>query len=74
MRNMHEKEIRVIKLFKALSNPIRYKILKSLSLKQMTVAELKPIFRKAVSSISQHLRVLKNLDLVTTQSIKYMTY
>ena len=61
---MLKKKIKTIKLFKALSNPSRYRIIKLLYEKSMTAGELKKEIRKTKSATSQHLRLLKNLDLL----------
>jgi ArsR family transcriptional regulator len=61
---MLEKEMRTIKLFKALSNPSRYRIIKLLYEKPMTAGELKKEIKKTKSATSQHLRLLKNLDIL----------
>jgi DNA-binding transcriptional ArsR family regulator len=61
---MEEKEIRVIKFYKALSNPTRYKILKMLMNNNICVNELAQKTRKTAQTVSEHLRILKNLDLV----------
>ncbi len=61
---MNEEEIRVIKLFKALSNPTRYKIVKTLAEKEMKTSDICKLIRKNKSATLQHLRILKNLDIV----------
>ncbi|HON55441.1 MAG TPA: metalloregulator ArsR/SmtB family transcription factor [bacterium] len=62
---MLENEIRVIKLFKILSNPTRYKIVKLLAYNNtLSSGEIKKYVNKNHSAVSQHLRLLKNLDVV----------
>lgn len=50
--------------FKALSDPTRRKILELLSTRDMTAGEIADCFPIAKSSISHHLSVLKNAELV----------
>ena len=61
---MKEEEIRAIKLYKALANPTRYKILKRLMEKERCVGELTKFARKTNQTVSEHLRILKNLDII----------
>jgi ArsR family transcriptional regulator len=61
---MKEEEIRVIKLFKLLSNPTRYKIVKVLQKKEMSVTEIIKFTNKAQTSVSHHLNLMKNLDIL----------
>ena len=52
------------KLFKALSDPTRRKILELLSEKDMNAGEIADHFNISKPSISHHLNLLKNCDLV----------
>lgn len=50
--------------FKALSDPTRRKILELLKEKAMTAGEISDHFQMTKPSISQHLKILKNAELV----------
>lgn len=51
-------------LFKALSDPTRRKILDLLKEKDLTAGEISDHFQMSKPSISQHLKLLKNAELV----------
>ncbi len=61
---MDEKDYRLVKIFKALGNGIRFNILLELLNSSSYVQNLAEKFERSASSISSHLRVLRNLDLV----------
>ena len=62
---MEENQYRVIRIFKALSDPIRYGIIFKLSkVERLSVMDLSKLFEKPISTVSRHLRILKNLDIV----------
>ena len=61
---MKEYEIRTLKIFKALSNVVRYKILKMLEKGKLNTSQMSKKLNKATTNVSQHLKILKNLDLV----------
>lgn len=50
--------------FKALSDPTRRKILELLQEKDMTAGEIADSFQISKASISHHLSILKNADMV----------
>lgn len=52
------------KVFKALSDPTRRKILEYLKEKDMTAGDIAEYFDISKPSISHHLNILKNADLV----------
>ena len=54
----------LIKSFKALSDPIRIRILKLLEKKRMCVCELTEVLKIGQSNVSHHLKVLKEAGLV----------
>ena len=61
---MQEHEFRTVALFQCLSNPVRYQILKALDDGECIVSELaKKIHRKS-QNVSQHLRILRQFNLV----------
>jgi ArsR family transcriptional regulator len=51
-------------IFKALADPTRVKILYALSLREICVCDMAALLGKSSSSVSHHLRVLRNLRLV----------
>ena len=52
---------------KGISNPIRFRILTLLSINQMTVSEIVEKTGALQSTVSQHLLVLKNGQLITSE-------
>ncbi len=50
---------------KALSDPNRVKILKMLQMRTLCVCELQAVLKVAQSTVSKHLKVLEEADLVT---------
>ncbi|MDI3534504.1 MAG: hypothetical protein PWQ82_869 [Thermosediminibacterales bacterium] len=52
------------KTFKALSDPIRRKILQLLNERDLTAGEIAEFFDISKPSISHHLNILKNAELV----------
>jgi len=61
---MKETEYRTLKVFKALSNGVRYDILKLLLNSDKSTEELSEKLNRAEPNISQHLKILKSIDLV----------
>lgn len=61
---MREDELRTVSLFKALANPIRYQILKFLAHGELTVSELTKGLAREIPTISQHLSILRQNQLV----------
>ncbi len=55
------------KVFKALSDPTRREILKLLNDKDLTAGEISNHFNITKPSISHHLTILKNADLVLSE-------
>lgn len=53
--------------FKALSDPTRREILKMLSVKDLTAGDIADAFDMTKPSISHHLSILKNSDLVISE-------
>jgi len=54
----------LVKSFKALSDPIRIRILKLLKKKTMCVCELTSVLKIGQSNMSHHLRILKEAGLI----------
>jgi DNA-binding transcriptional ArsR family regulator len=65
---MEEVEFQSSRLFRTLGNPLRYRILQSLAKASSSPQELAEEFGKAQSNISQHLRILRDADLVWFRS------
>jgi DNA-binding transcriptional ArsR family regulator len=56
-------------VFRAISDPTRRALLDRLRAKELSVAELAAPFRMTQPAISQHLRVLREADLVRPQRV-----
>lgn len=54
-------------LFKALNDPIRREILKHLREKDLTAGEIADLFHISKPSISHHLEILRQADLVSSE-------
>ena len=62
-------------LFKALSDETRREILKILSERDMTAGEIAERFQKSWPTISYHLEILKQAELITDEKRgKYIIY
>uniref|UniRef100_A0A7C3MGT0 ArsR family transcriptional regulator n=1 Tax=Dictyoglomus thermophilum TaxID=14 RepID=A0A7C3MGT0_DICTH len=62
-------------LFKALSDETRREILKILSERDMTAGEIADRFQKSWPTISHHLEILKQAELITDEKRgKYIIY
>ncbi len=59
--------IKLIKIFKALSDKNRLRILLMLSRKSLCVCEIKEILNISVSTVSKHLSMLKDIGLVVDE-------
>lgn len=55
---------RIFKAFKALGEPTRLKIIKMLSIQGMCVCELSEVLDMLQPRVSQHLKILKDAELV----------
>lgn len=55
----------VVRVMKALSDPGRVKIIKLLGTKELCVCEITALLGLAQSTVSKHLRILEEADLVT---------
>ncbi|GAB6096153.1 hypothetical protein JCM14469_24060 [Desulfatiferula olefinivorans] len=58
---------KITRVMKALSDPNRLRIMKILTMKTMCVCELRYSLGLAQSSISKHLKILEDADLVTSR-------
>ena len=63
-----EKDLRILKLFKCLSNGVRYEIIKLLKSTKYSVNEIAVLLNKTPENISQHLRILRDFNLVRYQT------
>ncbi len=55
------------KFFKAISDPNRLRILKMLQTRPLCVCEITDILQLAASTVSQHLKVLKEAEFIAEQ-------
>ncbi|MDP4176515.1 MAG: metalloregulator ArsR/SmtB family transcription factor [Bacteroidota bacterium] len=62
MRNMQIEE--KAKLFKALSDPNRLRILKMLQVRKLCVCEITEVLSLATSTVSEHLSILKRAGFI----------
>lgn len=61
---MLESTYRTSRLLKALGNPARYMIIKELSREQLTPSQLAIRLHRSPDNVSQHLMILRALDVV----------
>lgn len=63
--NIYEQNIRrVVKIFKALSDSNRLRILKMLEVRSLCVCEITEVLQLATSTVSKHLSLLRDADLI----------
>lgn len=63
------------KIFKALGDETRLRIVKMLEIKKMCVCEITSIIESSMPTVSNHLKILKEAGLVVQdRSEKYMNY
>ncbi|MDK2986362.1 MAG: hypothetical protein PWQ96_2006 [Clostridia bacterium] len=65
---------KLFKAFKALGEPTRLKIVKMLSFQSMCVCELSEVLDMLQPRVSQHLKILKEADLVRESREGYWVY
>ncbi|HEY8891384.1 MAG TPA: metalloregulator ArsR/SmtB family transcription factor [Clostridium sp.] len=58
-----------VKIFKALGNPVRYKIMQFLSNGPQCVCKLNEKIEFSQANLSQHLRILKDAGLVKSEKV-----
>ena len=61
---MKEQSFQAARLLRAISNPVRFQILELLRQRARTPGAIAAELHRSPTSISQHLRVLRSLDLV----------
>lgn len=54
----------LIKIFKALSDPNRLRILKMLEIRPLCVCEITDVLNLATSTVSKHLSLMRNANLI----------
>ena len=54
-----------MRVLKALADPTRLKIVKALGTNELCVCELMLLLNATQSTVSHHLRILKDVDIVT---------
>lgn len=64
-------EKKIFKAFKALGEPTRLKIIKMLSIQGMCVCELSEVLDMLQPRVSQHLKILKDAELVVENKEGY---
>ncbi len=65
---------KIYKAFKAMGEPTRLKIIKILSVQSMCVCELSEVLDMLQPRVSQHLRILKETELVKENREGYWVY
>ena len=55
------------KIFKALSDPTRLKIIELLENKEICACEFAPLTKKAQPTVSQHLKILENAGIIASR-------
>ena len=58
---------KLLKIFKALSDKNRVRIMSMLTKKELCVCEITHVLKLATSTVSKHLAVLKNVGLVEAE-------
>ncbi|MDF2558109.1 MAG: Transcriptional regulator, domain, arsR family protein [Bacillales bacterium] len=71
---MLERGVFLNDVFKALSDPTRRKILEMLKEEELTAGEIFEAFEMTNQAISQHLKVLREANLVTSFKHKQFVY
>ena len=57
----------LVKIFKALSDKNRVRILKMLQIRPLCVCEITAVLNLATSTVSKHLSILRDVDLITDE-------
>ncbi|MFW6120632.1 MAG: ArsR/SmtB family transcription factor [Petrotogales bacterium] len=65
---------RLVEILKVLSDETRFKIIKLLAKNSFCVGALAKRLRITESAVSQHLKILKNVDLVHAEKQGYYTH
>ena len=59
----------IIKIFKALSDTNRLRILKILEIRPLCVCEIREVLQLATSTVSKHLSILREADLIVDDKL-----
>jgi ArsR family transcriptional regulator len=73
----HEKMLSVVKVFKALGDPVRMKLIRALATQfdeKASVNDLVGLFNISQPAISQHLKILLNMEIVKAEKQGYYMY
>ncbi len=73
----HDKMLLVVKVFKALGDPMRMKLLRALATQfedKASVNDLVGLFDISQPAISQHLKILLNMNIVNAEKQGYYMY
>ena len=63
------------RIFKALSDPNRLRILKMLQIRSLCVCEITEVLQLATSTVSKHLSILKDTDfIIEEKNGKWVNY
>lgn len=74
MKEGRKLEKKICKAFKALGEPTRLRIIKILSLQSMCVCELSEVLDMLQPRVSQHLKILREVELVRENKEGYWVY
>jgi ArsR family transcriptional regulator len=65
----------IVKIFKALSDANRLRILKMLEIRPLCVCEITEVLQLATSTVSKHLSILRDADLIIDdKQAKWVNY
>ncbi|HPG31479.1 MAG TPA: metalloregulator ArsR/SmtB family transcription factor [bacterium] len=67
---INENDLRVLKVFKCLSNSTRFEIIRLLINSSYSVGKLSELLKKEIPNISQHLKIMRDLNIVSYRTIK----
>jgi len=67
-RDLNQDDL-IVKVFKAIGNPVRFKILKFLCDGPKCVCKINEEFIYSQANLSQHLRILKDAGLVKSEKV-----
>ncbi|MCK5222738.1 MAG: winged helix-turn-helix transcriptional regulator [Candidatus Aminicenantes bacterium] len=76
MMNLHNIEIYEVhsEFCRAIANPKRLRILNEIGDAKITVGELANLLNLSASNISQHLKILKNYEILKSEKIGHRVY
>ena len=71
---MTELEKRTLELFKMLGNHTRYVLIKNLHSGEFNVSHLTELTGKKITTVSKHLRLLKELEIVSFRTVENQVF